>query len=408
LEHTDSVNEQSPMWTTIFGGAFALFFDGFDFSLMAYALTDVESTYNVSLTLATYTMLFALLTRWIGALAIGAYANRFGRKRMLAFSVLFLSITVVLTGLSPTLFILLVVRALFGMAIGGVYATGGAIVVEAAGKRRGFASGIFVVGWFGGATLGPLFYLALFHIVGWEGVFIYGGILSLFLVLYIVLYVKESPIWSKEHAENATAATPHKMGTTDLFRSKYLGITVVLLMIEVGNFFGYSSAGSMFPTFLKVVRHMPLTGVTTIGSLSSFLAMFGAILGGIFSDKVGHRSFVIATFLMCPITIALQFLTDSYVIIVTGAVLWGLFYGALGGVLPALETEQYPTQIRSAGYGFAHNFGALTSSVGPTGVAIILEYVGFSWGVMCVSAFGVLLGLAGTFFLKEHSTLELT
>jgi MFS transporter, SHS family, lactate transporter len=238
---------------------------------------------------------------------------------MLAFSVLFLSITVILTGLSPTFSILLVVRALFGMAIGGVYATGGAIVVEAAGKRRGLASGIFVVGWFRDATLGPLFFLALFHIVGWEGVFIYGGALSLFLVLDMVFYVEESPIWRREQVENVTGATQPKMRTTDLFRSKYLAFTVVLLMIEVGNFFGYSSAGSMFPTFLKVVRHVPLTAVTTIGRLSSFLAVFGAVLGGVLSDKVGHRSFVLATFLMCPITIALQFLADSYVIIVAGA-----------------------------------------------------------------------------------------
>lgn len=396
------------MWPTIFGSAFGLFFDGFDFSLMAYALTNVETTYHVSLTLATYTMLFAMLTRWVGALAIGGYANRFGRKKMLAFSILFLSITVIFTGLSPTFSILLLVRALFGMAIGGVYATGGAIVVEAAGPRRGLASGVFIVGWFGGATLCPLFYLALFDIVGWEGIFICAGTLSLFLFLYIVFYVKESPVWSKGHADNVQPITRPKLGTIDLFRSRYLAVTVVLLMIEVGNFFGYQSPGAMFPTFLKVVRHMPLAAVTTIGSLSSFLAMFGAIFGGFFSDKVGHKSFVKVTFLVCLLTVALQFLSGSFAVIVTGAVLWGLFNGALGGVLPALETEQYPTEIRSAGYGFAHNFGALSSSIGPTGVAIILEYIGFSWGVMCISAFGVLLGLAGTFFLRERARLALS
>ena len=115
-------------------------------------------------------------------------------------SVATIGLFTLLSGLAPTFTLLLVVRLLFGLGVGGVYATAGALIREGAGKRGGLCSGIMIVGWFGGSTLSPLFFYFFLPSYGWRGVF-FAEAFILVLVPYLIVGLREIPRLAGEPAD---------------------------------------------------------------------------------------------------------------------------------------------------------------------------------------------------------------
>jgi MFS transporter, SHS family, sialic acid transporter len=483
LPGTDA--ETRTHWPTLIAGTLALAGDGFDLAIMGYLLPYIRDGFHLSLGTASTLLLATTATRWLGALLFGGLASRYGRKPLLIASLAWSGVLTVASGLAPGFAVLLAIRLAYGMGVGGVYATAGALIREGAGRRGGLASGIFIFGWFGGMALSPLFFYAFLPHFGWRGAFVSEGVV-LVLIPYLVFGLRESTVWlARRAAQEAVrqaakqtsgtggpgtdgsgtgsagtggpgtgsagtgqAAGPAGTGAaavgacaagasgtgasvtgasgtgasgtggsgTDqaagpvggvrqrpfwqLFTpAGFLGITLMLVCLEFGNFFAGSSS-SLLPTFLHDA-HLSTGQVSVIGSASSLAAMPGSLSGGWMCDLLGRRRTFRVLFSVIWIPVVLAFCFPDFPVSVACWSLFGLINGALGGSLAVFETEQYPTDLRSAGYGFAHNLGALGGSFGSVVAAFFAARIHLGPALTVMTLIGVGLGLLSMVFARE-------
>src|ERR1700737_3161753 len=174
--------------------------DAFDFFLLVFVLKDIGQEFGTAISSVTFAILLTLAMRPIGAFLFGRAADRWGRRPTLMVNVLLYSIIEFASGFSPNLTVLLVLRALYGVAMGGEWGVGASLVMESIPPHaRGFVSGLLQSGYPTGYFLASIVYGVLFQYIGWRGMFMVGVIPAL-LVFYIRRTVPESPSWSKETA----------------------------------------------------------------------------------------------------------------------------------------------------------------------------------------------------------------
>jgi SHS family lactate transporter-like MFS transporter len=216
--------------------------DAFDFFLLVFVLKDIAQEFNTEITDVTFAILLTLAMRPIGAYLFGRAADRWGRRPTLMIDVLLYSIIEFASGFSPNLTALLVLRAMFGIAMGGEWGVGASLTMESIPPHsRGFVSGLLQSGYPTGYFLASIVYGLLFQYIGWRGMFMVGVIPAL-LVFYIRRSVPESPSWTATTAHSNTAA---------ILKSHWrLGIYAVLLMTAF-NFFSHGTQ-DLYPTFLQV------------------------------------------------------------------------------------------------------------------------------------------------------------
>src|ERR1700687_2078878 len=202
--------------------------DAFDFFLPVFVLKDIAQEFNTDITEVTFAILLTLAMRPIGAYLFGRAADRWGRRSTLMVNVLLYSIIEFASGFSPNLTVLLVLRAIFGIAMGGEWGVGASLTMESIPPHaRGFVSGLLQSGYPTGYFLASIVYGLLFQYIGWRGMFMVGVIPAL-LVFYIRRSVPESPTWTPTDAQS---------NSLTILKSHWrLGLYAVLLMTAF-NFF---------------------------------------------------------------------------------------------------------------------------------------------------------------------------
>src|ERR1700686_945310 len=177
--------------------------DAFDFFLLVFVLKDIAQEFNTQITEVTFAILLTLAMP-VGAYVFGRAADRWGRRPTLMVNVLLYSFIEFASGFAPSLTVLLVLRAIFGIAMGGEWGVGAALTMESIPPHaRGFVSGLLQSGYPTGYFLASIVYGLLFPIIGWRGMFMLGVLPSL-LVLSIRRSVPESPSWNRAAAKGDT------------------------------------------------------------------------------------------------------------------------------------------------------------------------------------------------------------
>jgi MFS transporter, SHS family, lactate transporter len=238
--------------------------DAFDFFLLVFVLKDIAAEFGTQITDVTFAILLTLAMRPIGAYLFGRAADRWGRRPTLMVDVLLYSVIELASGFAPSLTALLVLRAIFGVAMGGEWGVGASLTMESIpSQARGFVSGLLQSGYPTGYFLASIVYGLLFQYIGWRGMFMVGVIPAL-LVFYIRRSVPESPSWKPATKRSNTLA---------IVKSHWqLGIYAVLLMTAF-NFFSHGTQ-DLYPTFLQVQHGMSphevgLIAASTISAPSS-------------------------------------------------------------------------------------------------------------------------------------------
>src|SRR3984957_14306976 len=187
--------------------------DAFDFFLLVFVLKDIAQEFNTDVSNVPIAILLTLAMRPIGAFIFGRAADRWGRRPTLMVDVLLYSILELASGFAPSITVLIVLRALYGVAMGGEWGVGASLTMESIPLHaRGFVSGLLQSGYPTGYFLASIVYGLLFPIIGWRGMFMV-GVLPALLVLYIRRNVPESPSWER------TAAA--RDGTFEILRSHW-------------------------------------------------------------------------------------------------------------------------------------------------------------------------------------------
>jgi MFS transporter, SHS family, lactate transporter len=353
--------------------------DAFDFFLMVFVLEDISREFDTEITNVTIAILLTLAMRPIGAYIFGRAADRWGRRPTLMVDVLLYSALEFATAFSPNLTVLLILRALFGVAMGGEWGVGASLTMESIPQQaRGFVSGLLQSGYPAGYFLASIVYAFLFQYIGWRGMFMVGVIPAL-LVFYIRRSVSESPSWRP---------TTARSNTLTVLRSHWrLGIYAVVLMTAF-NFFSHGTQ-DLYPTFLQVQHKMTPHEVGLIAVIYNIGAIIGGVSFGSLSERFGRRHTIIVAAMLSLFVLPLWAFSTSMVWLAVGAFLMQVMVQGAWGVIPVHLNELSPDEARGTFPGFTYQLGNLIASVNATLQAGIAVHYGNDYGFALALVAGI-------------------
>jgi SHS family lactate transporter-like MFS transporter len=356
--------------------------DAFDFFILIFTFSAVARTFHVGITAVTVAITLTLAMRPVGALLFGRLADRYGRRPMLMVNILAFSLFELATGFAPSLTAFMILRALYGIAMGGEWGIGSSLTMETIPARwRGWVSGLLQSGYPAGYFLATVLFGFAFPYVGWRGMFIIGAFPAL-LVLYIRSSVPESPVWRE------MAGQPRVPVSTVL--RKHLGLTVyaVILMMAF-NFFSHGSQDLYPSAFLGKQHHFSNATITTIALIYNLGAMIGGIAFGLLSQKIGRRLTIgIAAGLAIPL-IPLWAFSMTPVMLGLGAFLMQICVQGAWGVIPVHLNELSPKEIRATFPGFVYQLGNFLASYNATLQASFAASHGHNYGLAMAWVIGI-------------------
>jgi MFS transporter, SHS family, lactate transporter len=330
--------------------------DAFDFFLLVFVLTDIAKEFNTDVTVVTIAITLTLAMRPIGAYLFGRAADRWGRRPTLMVDVLLYAAIEFASGFSPNLTTLLVLRAIFGIAMGGEWGVGASLTMESIPPQaRGFVSGLLQSGYPTGYFLASIVYGSLYQYIGWRGMFMV-GVLPALLVFYIRRSVPESPSWQPATERSNTLA---------IVRAHWrLGIYAVLLMTAF-NFFSHGTQ-DLYPTFLKVQHGLSPHEISLIAIVYNIGAIIGGLSFGAMSERFGRRRIIIIASLLSLAVLPLWAFATSIVWLAVGAFLMQVMVQGAWGVIPVHLNELSPDDARGTFPGFVYQVGNLIASINAT------------------------------------------
>ncbi|HEY3812509.1 MAG TPA: MFS transporter [Caulobacteraceae bacterium] len=396
--------------------------DAFDFFLMVFMFKAIAAEFHTDVKAVALASVLTLAARPFGAFVFGLLADRHGRRPVLMIDILLYSVIEFASAFAPSLSVLLILRAVFGFAMGGEWGVGASLTMESVPpKLRGLVSGFLQEGYAFGYLIAAGVYALLFDLVGWRGMFMVGVIPAL-LVVFIRLGVKESPAF-EAHREQAPKHNPlmlwgmglvalaigvgpsllGSIGREDiaglvgglgqlpllkaaigaltpqelwiyfidvpiglvalfvLFRKQWLTALYVVLLMAAFNFFSHGTQ-DLYPTFLQVQLKLDTKTVGLVTAVMNLGAITGGILFGAWSEKIGRRfAIVIAVLLALPVIPLWAYAHNLYLLMLGGFLMQVMVQGAWG-VIPVHLNELSPNLSRGLFPGFAYQLGNLIAS----------------------------------------------
>src|SRR5581483_114409 len=172
--------------------------DAFDFFVLTFVIPDIAKQFTVTIPTVALAVTLTLAVRPLGAFLFGRLADDLGRRRILMLNILCYSVFGFATAFAPSLSAFLLIRALFGVAMGGIWGIGSSLAMETIKpKSRGFVSGLLQAGYPSGYLLASVAFGLLYGAFGWRGMFMVGLLPGLALAFYLAFLVSESPVWKK-------------------------------------------------------------------------------------------------------------------------------------------------------------------------------------------------------------------
>ncbi len=342
--------------------------DALDFFLLTVCLSAIAAEFHVGTKAVTESIFWTLVMRPVGALLFGLMAERVGRRPTLMLNVIAFSGFELASALAPTLHSFLICRALFGIAMGGVWGVGAALALETLPPtNRGFFSGILQEGYVVGNLLAYALYGLLFphlHGVGmftaWRVMFMIGAFPAL-LAFYLQFKVEESPAWlaAKTRAAERTDQ-PRTSKAKELLTYLPSFLFVILLMTA----FTSLSHGTqdLYPTFLQKDHALDPGTVGLVGVIGNIGALFGGICCGTLSERLGRKRTIILSALLALPMIPLWAWSHTAVTLAIGGFLMQFMVQGAWGVIPAHLNELAPAPVRAIFPGLAYQLGNLLSS----------------------------------------------
>lgn len=339
--------------------------DAFDYFLVVLVYADIATTFHHTKTDVAFLTTATLAMRPVGALLFGLWADRVGRRVPLMVDVSFYSVIGFLCAFAPNFTVLVILRLLYGIGMGGEWGLGAALSMEKVpAERRGVFSGLLQEGYAFGYLLASVAALVVMNWLGLSWRWLFGLSIIPALISLIIRYrVKESEVW--EAAQDRMRLTKTRirdvLGNLAIVRRF---VYLVLLMTA----FNWMSHGTqdVYPTFL--------TATTDHGAgLSSLTARWivviyniGAIIGGLAFGTLSQRFSRRYTIVFCaalglPI-VPLFAYSRTAAMLCLGSFLMQVFVQGAWGVIPAHLTEMSPDAIRGVYPGVTYQLGNLLAA----------------------------------------------
>lgn len=354
MNKSAGVTQASDHGAALTAGFLGWTLDAFDFFLVTLCLTAIGKEFHKSDSAIALSITATLAFRPVGAFLFGLLADRYGRRLPLMIDLVFYSVAEVLTGLAPNFTTFLVLRALFGIGMGGEWGVGASLAMEKVPPRlRGLLSGLLQEGYAVGNLLAAICYFFLFERWGWRPLFFLGGLPAL-LALFVRFRVKESEVWRKSREKTWS-------GLGNAIVSHWKLFVYLTLLMTMMNFASHGTQ-DMYPTFLERQWHFGPEKRSVITGISMIGAILGGIVVGLWSDRIGRRRAMIVALVGGILLVPLWAYAPSTALLVLGAFLIQFMVQGAWGVIPAHLSELSPDSVRGFMPGFAYQCGVLVAS----------------------------------------------
>jgi SHS family lactate transporter-like MFS transporter len=339
--------------------------DAFDFFLLTLCLRAIAAEFHAGTKDVAEAIFWTLVMRPVGALLFGLLAEKVGRRPTLMLNVVAFSGFELASAFAPTLHAFLIWRALFGIAMGGVWGVGAALALETLPPaNRGFFSGLLQEGYVVGNLLAAGLYGVLFphlHGIGlftpWRVLFMIGALPAL-LAFYLQFKVEESPAWLAKQQELKSSASSNLSSHILTYLPRFLFI--ILLMTAFTSF--SHGTQDLYPTFLEKDHALSPSTVGLIVAIANVGALFGGVLCGAASERLGRKRTIIFASLLALPMIPLWAWSHSIAGLALGGFLMQFMVQGAWGVIPAHLNELSPGPVRAIFPGLAYQLGNLITS----------------------------------------------
>jgi SHS family lactate transporter-like MFS transporter len=358
--------------------------DAFDFFLMTFMFKDIATTFHVDVKDVVEATFLTLAARPIGAFVFGRLADRFGRKPTLMWNILAFSILEAASGFAPSLLSLLVLRFLFGIAMGGEWGIGSALTFETIPVRaRGVVSGLLQAGYPSGFFVAAIATLLFYDALGWRYMFLL-GIVPAILVFFIRMGIEESPAWTEQRVKKQPLGL-----WAVLSRNWKLAVYAILLMTAF-NFFSHGSQDAYPNLFLKIQHGFDTKTLSLMTAIANIGAICGGIGFGFLSERIGRRRAIIFAALLALPVLPFWAFGSTPLVLGLGAFLMQVSVQGAWGIIPVHLNELSPPEIRATFPGVVYQLGNFIASKNLPIQVMIAEAYANNYGLAMASVVGTM------------------
>jgi len=326
--------------------------DALDFFLLTFVFAPVAHDFGRTIPQITFAITITLMMRPLGAFIFGWLGDRFGRRLPLMIDIVFYSIVELLTAFAPNFGTFLLLRALFGIGMGGEWGLGASLAMESLPTpARGLFSGILQQGYAFGYLLAALVYWIVFPIFGWRGLFVAGALPAL-LVIYIRAHVPESPVWERNRARGERARFDLRR-----FAKEHGALLIYAALLMTA--FNYMSHGTqdLYPTFLEKQRGFGVNAKSTITIVYAIGMICGGTVIGFLSQRWGRRRCIILSAVCGMLLIPAWVFSPGTSLLIAGGFFMQFMVQGAWGVVPVHLNELSPGEFRGTFPGLAYQLG---------------------------------------------------
>jgi MFS transporter, SHS family, lactate transporter len=357
--------------------------DAFDFFVLVFLVDTLAAQFHVPASKIILTITATLAMRPLGALLFGVLADRYGRRGPLMANVVFFSVMELACGFAPNYTVFFVLRAIFGIGMGGEWGVGASLAMESVPVRwRGVLSGVVQSGYSIGYLLAAVAARVVLPLWGWRAMFWAGGIPAL-LAFYIRYRVKETEAWKQHRAPTVGAILRTASGHWKIF--SYLVLLMTLMM------FLSHGTQDLYPHFLKEVHGFSLPTISYVAILYNVAAVIGACTYGYFSEHFGRRRAMLLALALAMLSIPAWAFGKSLGVLVVGACFMQLGVQGAWGIIPAHLNELVPDAARGLMPGFAYQLGILIAAPTNTIEYALRDRFGYAWALAAFEIVNIVL-----------------
>ena len=361
--------------------------DAFDFFLLTFLLKDIANEFGVERSQAAYALFLTLAMRFVGAFIFGRIGDRWGRKPALMLDIVSYSVIGALAAFSPNLSIFLILRALFGVAMGGEWGIGSSLVMESVPPQsRGLVSGILQCGYPTGFLLAAVAYGLLYgrtfgdYTVGWRGMFLL-SVLPALLVLFVRSHAPESPAFTE-------AQSGPRPGLWESISANWGLVIYSVVLMLCFNLFSHGTQ-DLYPTFLQTQHGFDPGTVSWINIVANLGALVGGLIFGYVSEKIGRVNAITVAALIAFPALPLWAFSSTPILLAAGAFVMQIAVQGAWGVIPVHLNELSPGAVRATLPAFIYQAGNFLASFNGPLQAKIAEAHGGDYGYALAMVGGI-------------------